>query len=755
LFVRLHAHTPGHRPVRAGDALKALLREIGVDPGQIPRSLGGRERLWRDRLAGKRVLLLLDDAASHRQVHPLIPGTAGCGVMVTSRRRLAALEGAVPVPLDVMRPDQADLLFNRLCGRAGSDPEATARLMQLAGHLPLAIRLLAGRLRHHPSWTVGHLAGELAAARDRSVAIGASDESVSAAFALSYNRLPGHRQRFFRYLGLHPGTDIDAYLAAALSGLDLEGARGELDALFSDHLIDEPSRGRYRFHDLIGDFARALARVSAPQDHAAAIERLMNYYLHTAQAADQHLSMHARDTPGPPPAPPDLVVPSLTGAEDAAAWMSAERTNLHAAADYAWTNGSFGYVIGISAAMNGYLRVHGHWHEAVTLHSIALTAARRQGDTQAEASALVDLGTVQYQTGDFPAAAASLDQALRLFDAASDRLGYAKALLERGYVLRLTGDSRTAVVSFSEALDIYRALGNRNGQANALNDLGYAQILTDDFPSATLSLSEAIDLYRAAGNDNGQANALNYLGVVQYQTGDHRAAFASQREALRLYRALGNRNGQANALNYLGRSYFDAGRFRAASVSFAEALALYRLVGNRLGEANALRDFSRIQQAAGEIRAATATADQALELHRSLGDRLGEANTLNLLGTLQCLTNDYSTARATFRRALELYRAVGERNGEAETLNNLGELSMAAGATAQAHDCHREALDIARRITAPAEEARALEGIGRCQLRRGRSQQARASLRQALVIYQDLGWPAAQAIESLLQDHNY
>jgi hypothetical protein len=278
LFVRLHAHAQGHRPVDSGDALATLLRSTGTDPRQIPAGVEERAQLWRDRLAGQRVLLVLDDAASREQVEPLIPGTGGSAVVVTSRRRITALPGVLPLDLDVLPPGQAADLFTRVSGRGGDEPGTVAGLVDLAGRLPLAIQLLGGRLRSHRSWTVADLAGELAAARDRSTAIGADDDPVSTVFDLSYQALPARQRRFFRHLGMHPGPSIDAYAAAALTGLSRGQAGAELDALFAVHLIEELARGRYRFHDLLGDYARALAATDPSGHRNRALGRLLGYY---------------------------------------------------------------------------------------------------------------------------------------------------------------------------------------------------------------------------------------------------------------------------------------------------------------------------------------------------------------------------------------------------------------------------------------------------------------------------------------------
>ena len=223
-FLPLHAHTPGQRPVDPADALASLLLTAGLAPQQIPPGVEARAARWRDQVAGKKILLLLDDAAGHEQVRPLLPGTAGSLVLVTSRRRLTALQDAAVISLDTLPPGEAAALLARLAARPGlrAGDAAVGEITRLCGYLPLAIGMLASQLRHHPAWTAAALAAELAAARDRLALMHAENLSVAAAFDLSYADLTAGQQRLFRRLGLVPGPSIDAYAAAALDGTSLD-----------------------------------------------------------------------------------------------------------------------------------------------------------------------------------------------------------------------------------------------------------------------------------------------------------------------------------------------------------------------------------------------------------------------------------------------------------------------------------------------------------------------------------------------------
>ena len=305
-FLPLHAHTPGQRPVGPADALASLLLTAGVAEQHIPPGMEARAGRWRDYVAGKKILLVLDDVAGHEQVRPLLPGTAGSLVLVTSRRRLTALEDAAVISLGTLSPDEAAVLLARLAGRADlrSGPGPAGQITRLCGYLPLAIGMLARQLRHHPARTGAELAADLAAARNRLAVMRAENLSVAAAFDLSYANLTAVQQRLFRRLGQAPGPDIDAYGAAALDDTSLESARGLLDELYDHHLITEPAPGRYLLHDLLREYARALAAADDAADSRTAAARLVNYYAHVAAAAGKHIATWTTAGGRPPPGLP-------------------------------------------------------------------------------------------------------------------------------------------------------------------------------------------------------------------------------------------------------------------------------------------------------------------------------------------------------------------------------------------------------------------------------------------------------------------
>ncbi|HUD38956.1 MAG TPA: tetratricopeptide repeat protein [Streptosporangiaceae bacterium] len=712
VFLPLHAHTPGQRPVEPADALASLLLTAGIAAGQIPPGLEERVRLWRDHVAERRLLLVLDDAAGHEQVRPLLPGTAGSLVLITSRKHLVALDDTQTISLDTLPKAQAAELLVRLAGRSDLAPsdELALEIARLCGYLPLAIGMLAKQLQHHPSWTAADLAGELATTRDRLELMRAENVSVSAAFDLSYADLAPDQQRLFRRLGLHQGVEVDAYAAAALDDAELAATRRRLSALYDHYLLTESARGRYRLHDLLREHARALAGQDSAQDREVAAGRLLGYYVHTACAADQHLT---RRIPVRPPRalPPPPHAPAFKVRADAIAWLDSERINLNAVRLNAAEHGPLGAAITLAAATHAYLRFSGHWDQALAQDLAAVELAHRADNEQAEAGARTNLGDMLLAMRDYPAATENLTEALKLYHGLDDRLGEAAVRTELAAAQYLAGDNPAAAAGLARAIELYRELDEPHGEAHALSRLASVQLVTGDYTGASDGLSQALELYRPLGDRLGEAHALNELGAVRLAMGDHATA---------------------------------AGRLD-------QALAVYRELGDQLGAANALSDLAGVRQATGNLDAAVADLAGALDLYRQLGDRLGKANGLNQLGALQLAGGQVAEASASLSEALDLYRDLGDQAGEAESLINLGDLAMAAGDHAEARRCFGEAKVLADGVASVPLIARALEGLGLARLRSGQQAEGTAALTEALELYQRIGSPAAQRARQALR----
>jgi tetratricopeptide (TPR) repeat protein/transcriptional regulator with XRE-family HTH domain len=667
IYLDLHAHTAGQDPVPPADALASLLRMVGVAAHQIPPGLQERSGLWRDRLAGKKLLLVFDDAVNSDQVRPLLPGAGGSVVLVTSRSRLTALDGGVVINLSALAPDAAAGLLVRLAARPGldaGDPDI-AEICRLCGYLPLALGLLASRMRDHETWSPADFVADLTQARDRLAPMHAEHLSVEAAFELSYRDLDAAEQRLFRRLGLHPGTDIDVYAAAALDDLSPEEARDRLEGLFDHYLLAESGRDRYYLHDLIREYARRRVAADPPEDRLAAAGRLLDYYLYNADVANSLLARGARaGTPGKSKHVKPEFAPEIADRDAALAWMSAESPNLNAAAGTAAALGRPEHAIAIPAAMHTFLRIQGHWDQALALNHAAVEAARSVDKQQAEARALIDLGEMQYLTDDYLNAQASLVRALR----------------------------------------ICADVGDRPGQADALRELGAVHLAKGDHDAAVANLARAQELYMSLGNKPGEAETLRELGTVQQVCGKDTEAMASLEQALELFRSLDDRLGEAEALSDIGAVQLARGDLSGAADSHLRALDLFQLLGDRLGEANALTDLGTVQHLSGQAGQSQATLDRALQIFQNLGDRSGEAKALNNLGELALTSGDPARAGDLHQRALNIADLIAAPHEQARAHEGLGHSYLARGQTEQGHESMRRAFRIYHKIGSPHAE---------------------------------------------------
>jgi tetratricopeptide (TPR) repeat protein len=750
LFVDLQGHTPGQQPADPADVLAGLLTADGLDPRYLPGDLSGRAAMWRNRMAGQRVLLILDNAVSTAQVTPLLPGTSSsCLVIVTSRRFLGDLDAAARVLLDVPPPADAQAMFTSLAPRALGEPAEVAELVAWCGHLPLAIVLLARLFTGHKSWKMTDLIAET---RARLLTVAAENHTVAAAFELSYLDLRAEQQRFFRCLGLHPGDAIDSFAAAALAGVTPERAAAHLDALHGRRLLEEFVPRRYRMHNLIRQYSGSLAAQAAGQEageHQQATVRLLDYYQHTAEAADLHLARHTRPSaaaPNPLPA----AAPSLSSRVQAQAWMAVERANLTSCIAYAAADGHHARVVSLTAAIASHLRSEGPWPLAVALHAAAAAAARSSCDQSGHANALLNLGDVLQLTGNHQGAVRLLEQARDIYRGVS-RLGEANALFSIGDAGRLAGDFPGATSFLAQALDIYTGIGNRLGEGNALRNLGTVREMTGDYPGATSLLGSALEIFRGIDYRLGEADALLYLGAVRQETGDYPGAASVLEQARNISGSIGYQLGEANALLYLGAVRQETGDYPGAASLLEQARDVYRNVGSRLGEANALLYLGAVRRETGDYPGATTLLEQARDIYRDLSSPLGEANTLCRLGTVKQVTGDCPGAANLLGQALETYRSIGDRLGESVALIETGAMHLSCGDPQQARIHYQLALHLARAIGSQLEEARALEGIGKSAAENPAGADP-LLLRQALEIYRRIGTVNATRLAAEMGD---
>ncbi|KUO14237.1 hypothetical protein AQJ58_01895 [Streptomyces sp. DSM 15324] len=662
LYVNLRGYDP-ERPVTAADALVRFLTALGVPGQDVPPEPDDRAARYRSEIADRRMLIVLDNAATVEQVRPLLPGAGTCAVLVTSRDSLAGLvarEGAHRLDLDLLPADAARALLRRLVGpRAEAEPDAVDALAAQCARLPLALRVAAELAVARPATPLADLVGELTDQQRRLDLLDADGDpraAVTAVFSWSLRQLPTDAARAFRLLGLHPGPDLDVHAAAALTGCDPADARRMLDVLARAHLVQRVDGTRYGMHDLLRAYATRLATAEdAPQAREAALDRLFDHYLATAAAA--MTCLHPAEAHLRPPAP-EAATPDLSDPDAARAWLNAERACLTAMSAHTATHGRPSHAIRLSLTLYRHL-ITGRHTDGLTIHGHARDAARLLGDPASEARALLGIGTAHWQLARHEPARRYLQEALTLFRQADDPPGEARALVNLGLVDERLGRFRSAVGLLEQALVLYRNAGDRSGEAVVLKDLATVEGQLGRYGEAADRLQQALALLRAVGNRYLEAHALNDLGTVEARLGRLDSAARHQEQALVLLREVGDRYGEAGALHSLGVVHTRLDRPAEAAECHRQALALYLQNGDRDGEARALNGLGEAARAAGRPLDAVPHHTDALAIAEDIGNPGQQARAHSGLGDAHRALGDTPLAVTCYERALTLYTDLG------------------------------------------------------------------------------------------------
>ncbi|HEV2242299.1 MAG TPA: BTAD domain-containing putative transcriptional regulator [Streptosporangiaceae bacterium] len=581
LYVNLHGFDPAGPPAPPSAAIRDFLRAMAVPSRRIPSQLNQQAALYRSVLAGRRMLVVLDNAQDEEQVRPLLPGGPGCMVVVTSRSQLTGLavaNGAHQLGLRLFsRGEGSELLARRLgCQRVAADAEAADELVALCARLPLALSVAAARAAAMPMVSLAALAEELRQTRSRLDALDTGDgaSSIRAAFARSYQDLSRPAARMFRLLGLHPGPDIAVPAAASIAGCPADQARAALAELARLNLVIEHAHGRFTCHDLLRAYAAEQAdALDAEPERRAAIRRMLDHYLHSARRGAVLLHP-ARDevTPSPPLA--GVVPERLTDHRQALAWYDTEHAVLLAAAELAAGAGFDVHAWQLPWALVPFLYRRGHWHDWIALEAGALAAADRLGDQNARARALLDLGYAHAVRARPDEADPPLRQALRLFRQLGDQVGQARVHNALAMALESQRRHAEALRYAKRSLRLYEAAGNAAAQANALTTVGWYHALLGDHQQALARNEQAIAVHRRLGNRHGEAAACMVVGHALHNLGRHAEAIASHQRSLKLFRDLGDLQHQADALIQLGDAQQAAGNPQAAREAWQHALAI-------------------------------------------------------------------------------------------------------------------------------------------------------------------------------------
>ncbi|WP_181442370.1 AfsR/SARP family transcriptional regulator [Streptomyces tateyamensis] len=698
LFLDLHGHTAGRPPLEPAQALTRLLTALGVPEAAVPQDEEAGAALWRAECDGRSLIIVLDNALDADQVRPLLPGSARCQVLVTSRRRLFGLDGVYPLSLDVLDPATAAALFVKVAGRqqAQEPPADLAEAVALCGRLPLALRVAAARLRSRPAWSVADLNRRLRAHRERAEP-DSDHREVSAAFALSYEQLEPEQQRMFRLLGLLPGSDTDGSAAAALAARTEDEALDLLDLLLDCHLLQQRSRDRFGLHDLLRDHARrtVTAQEPAPRRQAAQRRLLDHYRWRAAAAADAMVPQEKGQRPRVEP-----LGPGFADVAQALAWLDAERANLVAVSGLA----DFpGHQRDLSPLLARYLERGAHYRDALAVHTAALAAARTLGDPAAQAEALRFLGLIVLHQGRYEQALAHLHESLRVAEGLPPSFGRTATLLNIGVALGRGGRLEEGLAHFEQALAQARELGAQVQEGTALTNVGV--------------------ILRRQGR---YAEALERLG-----------------EALVIKERLEDRIGVSIVRDNLGVLCRRLGRLDEALEHHRRALDLDREGNDRAGEATTLDNLGLVHQRRGELDRAVELFEQSLELAREIEEGAGEAIALGNLGNVHRTRGELDRALARHRESLAVAQRLEGALVLAEAHTNLGQTLCEAGLPDQAVTEHQAALELVVRSGDPYEAARVQENLGAALHRLGEESAAREYHRTALAGYRALGVPEA------------
>ncbi|BCB75142.1 BTAD domain-containing putative transcriptional regulator [Phytohabitans flavus] len=578
LYVNLRGFDPSGSVMSAAEAVRGFLEAFGVPADRIPASPHAQTALYRSLLADRRVLVLLDNARDAEQVRPLLPGSPGCLVLVTSRNHLTSLvaaDGAHPVTLNLLSPVEARAL---LVGRLGPDrvaahPGAADEIITLCAGLPLAIAIVAARAATHPDSTLATLAEQLRLAGGGLDALTGDDPTIDVrtVFSWSYHALTPTAARLFRLLGLHPGPEITVPTAASLDGMSTAQVRPVLAELVRANLITEHSPGRYVRHDLLRSYAMELVHTFDPEpSRRAALHRLLNHWVHTAYAADRLIDPHREPITLAPPQP-GVALEALAGQEQALSWLTGEHAVLLAAVEAAAAAGFDAHTWQLAWAMTTFLERRGLWHDLAAVQGAALLAGERLDDRWVRAHAHRRLGHFQLWLGRDDAETHLLE-ALDLYRELGDECGQGRIHLNLALVRERRGQHRAALGHAEQAAGIFRAAGERSGLAGACNAVGWYHAHLGGYQDAFAYCQGALDLYQAAGDEMGESHAWDSLGYIYNLQGHRQRAILCYQRALDLRRKVGYRYFEASALNNLGDVQQAAGEVDAARLAWQEAL---------------------------------------------------------------------------------------------------------------------------------------------------------------------------------------
>ena len=690
LYVDLRGYGSGPS-VEPDQALERFVRAFGVPADAVPADVDSRSALYRSLLAERRVLVVLDNAATAAQVRPLLPGSSACVVLVTSRDRLSGLvarDGARRLTVRTLEPAEAVELLEHVTEnhRPRDEPHEIAELARLCGELPLALRIAAERAAGRPHMPLAELIQDL---RDESAlwdALATDEEeeadAVRSVFAWSYRALPEETARLFRLLGLHPGHDFDAGSAAVLSGLPVRRARRVLDMLVGAHLVEQTGPDRYRFHDLLRSYALDQARREEPaESQQEALGRLLSWYLRTADAAARAVDSPLRQlAPGSgPTGSASDGIREFTDNADAIRWFEAESRNLVAMAEAAAGAGMDAIAWRLPVVLRHVYVYRTPMSAWIATTLLGLGAARRAQEHAAEADLLESLGMAYVQSHRMQEGITHHRQALRLRQELGDELGEAMSLNALGLAHLREHRLDEAREDFERSLDIARRLGERRWAGIALGNLADALLDAGELRESVALAEEAVAIHRETGNRMSEFACLACLGAAWRELDSTDRALSYAQRALDVARELDNPVREGFALLELGRAQALLGQPEEALASFHEAAALHRSIGDHVREAESFEGAGEVYQSLGRLVEAAQFFRRAVGGYRRNKARWNLAVCLDRLAAVVSLDGETEAAHGHWREALEALSDLTDPRAEHLRETVTGHLGDATG----------------------------------------------------------------------------
>ncbi|MDA0635457.1 BTAD domain-containing putative transcriptional regulator [Nonomuraea sp. MCN248] len=669
---QLHLELRGtsEAPATPLEVLGRVLREL--EPGASPPgTLEECAARYRTLLADRRKLVVLDDAAAERQVRPLLPGAPGCGVIVTSRNRLAGLAGATVLDLGLL-PDEAALeLLEQVAGaeRIAADPDAALRIVRQCGGLPLALRICGARLASRRQWSVARLADRLADEQRRLDELAVGDQEVRAGIALSYDLLPPEARTALRHLGLLGLPYFPVWVAAVAMESSLDEAEDVLDHLVDTSLasvldIDATGRARYRLHDLVRLFARERALAEEPEpERTAMVRRVLGGWLWLVERLSE-----AVPTGGIPrraslglahPVEEEVARTALAHPHD---WFRGQEEALIVAVELAAAMDLDDIAVDLAAALSSvafegsqyvFDNPFAAWHRT---HEAALAVARRMDNALGEATLLAGLGHLYYERDHFAESRECLSQALSLFRSARDHRGEATTLAALGAACREQGYLPESLHFLGRASRLWTDLADDAALAHVNRLAGSVHVERGEYPAAWADLTAALSLFQKVGSRRGEGLTVRTMSLYHRARGDLDQAEELSTQALAIFRDLGDRLMEAYCMRTLAKTWLRQGRFDAARRDLDDALTTIQALNDRWGEACTLRVLGELDLAEGRLYQARSRLTESLALWETLRAALFRARTLRDLAHVYEALGDDDSAKAALAEAMEIFR---------------------------------------------------------------------------------------------------